>query len=53
MVSILKLLKDYLIVKRSGLFDPNFYREQTQDQLVSRITPLAHYLLIGDSTAKT
>jgi hypothetical protein len=47
MVSVLKLLKDYLIIKRSGLFDPNFYREQIQDQLVSRITPLTHYLLIG------
>jgi len=47
MTDPVKLARDYLLVRRSGLFDPKYYLEQNPDVRKSRADPLIHYMRRG------
>jgi len=44
----LRLLRDYRLIRRSGLFDPYFYPIIDNDHIDS-LDPLVHYLAVGFS----
>ncbi len=46
-VSTITALKDYWIIKRSGLFDSNYYLSSNPDVLSAGINPLHHYVTYG------
>lgn len=46
-MKLIKVIYQYLVISRSGLFDKNFYLKSYQDVNHSHIDPLFHYLTIG------
>lgn len=47
MTRIYRLLKDYLTIFRSGLFDPDYYHYTYPDVYKAGINPLLHFLQFG------
>lgn len=47
MISYFRLLKDFLIIFRSGLFDPDYYHYTNPDVYKAGINPLLHFLQFG------
>jgi len=47
MIKFLKSFKDYLIIKRSGLFDPAYYLINNPDVRKADVNPLMHFIKYG------
>jgi glycosyltransferase involved in cell wall biosynthesis len=47
MVEHLKYLKEYYFIKRSGLFDFDYYDQKNPDVSKANINPLLHFILFG------
>ena len=41
------LLRDYLLIKKSDLFDKNWYQKEYKDVAEAKIDPVLHYILYG------
>ena len=41
------LLRDYLLIKKSDLFDKNWYQKEYKDVAEAKIDPILHYILYG------
>lgn len=46
-MAILRFIRDYLLIKRSGLFDEKYYLEKNEDVRRADINPLWHYVSYG------
>ena len=46
-ISSLKIIRDWIYIKKSGLFDDVFYTSEYPDVMMSAVNPLFHYCMKG------